>query len=60
MNLLPTVVCCCWSGMSVTFVCLILLAGMIWVFKAVDERVNKWRIRRYAAQVDATPDREMK
>jgi sodium pump decarboxylase gamma subunit len=40
-------------GMIVTFVVLSLLAGMIWLFKTVDDFVNRRRITRYAEQVEA-------
>jgi sodium pump decarboxylase gamma subunit len=40
-------------GMAVTFVVLSLLAGMIWLFKAVDEKINRRRISRYAERVES-------
>jgi sodium pump decarboxylase gamma subunit len=45
-------------GMSGVFVSLLLLAGMIWLFKFADERFNAWRIRTYARKVEANPDEE--
>ncbi len=39
-------------GMSVTLVVLSGLACLIWVFKAVDERLNTRRIKSYAEKVE--------
>ena len=45
-------------GMSGVFVSLILLAGMIWLFKFTDERFNAWRIKSYAQKVEANPEED--
>jgi sodium pump decarboxylase gamma subunit len=39
-------------GMSVTITVLASLAGLIWLLKAVDEKVNSRRIRTYAEKVE--------
>lgn len=38
-------------GMTGVMVSLVFLAGMIAMFKIVDDRLNTWRIRRYAEKV---------
>lgn len=43
-------------GMGGVFASLLLLAGMIWLFKTFDERFNAWRIRTYAQKVEANPE----
>lgn len=42
-------------GMGVVFASLLLFAGMIWLFKRVDEGINEWRIRRYAEKIAVLP-----
>ena len=44
------------AGMSVVFVSLSALAGMIWFIKAADEKINALRIRWYSKKVAADPD----
>jgi Na+-transporting methylmalonyl-CoA/oxaloacetate decarboxylase gamma subunit len=39
-------------GLSVTIVVLALLAGLIWLLKAVDETLNARRIKTYAEKVE--------
>jgi len=39
-------------GMGGVFAALFLLAGMIWLFKAADERLNRRRIRKYSEAVE--------
>ncbi|MBP1655207.1 MAG: hypothetical protein H6Q28_1763 [Bacteroidetes bacterium] len=45
-------------GMVVVFLSLLLFAGVIVALRASDERFNLFRIRRYTARVEATPERE--
>jgi sodium pump decarboxylase gamma subunit len=40
-------------GLLGVFAALLLLAAMIWAFRAVDEGLNKRRIRKYSAQVES-------
>jgi sodium pump decarboxylase gamma subunit len=42
-------------GLSATFLCLLFLSAMIWSFKSIDERLNMWRIQRYAQKVEGDP-----
>lgn len=44
------------SGITGVFASLLLLAAAIWLIRTVDERVNAFRIRRYAARVQAAED----
>lgn len=39
-------------GMTGVFISLVLLAGMIWSFRWMDEELNKRRIRKYAQKVE--------
>lgn len=41
-------------GMTGVFSSLVLLAGVIWLMRSLDEWVNARRIRRYAASVEAS------
>jgi sodium pump decarboxylase gamma subunit len=43
-------------GMGGVFASLLILAGMIWLFKYADEQFNAWRIRTYAQKVEANPE----
>ena len=43
-------------GMGGVFSALLLLAGMIWLFKATDEQLNRRRIRKYSESVDTGAD----
>lgn len=45
-------------GMGGVFASLLLLAGIIWLFKFTDERFNAWRIRTYAQKVEANPEED--
>jgi sodium pump decarboxylase gamma subunit len=40
-------------GMGGVFAALLLLAGMIWLFKAADDRLNHRRIRKYSETVES-------
>ncbi|MBX2990937.1 MAG: OadG family protein [Bacteroidetes bacterium] len=40
-------------GMTGVFTSLVFLAGMIWFFRWADEKLNKWKIRRYAEKVES-------
>jgi sodium pump decarboxylase gamma subunit len=42
-------------GMGGVFSALLLLAGMIWLFRAADEQLNRRRIRKYAKTVETAP-----
>lgn len=46
-------------GMTTVFACLSLLALLIWAVRTVDERLNAWRIRSYAATVSTLPEEEI-
>ena len=39
-------------GISAVFTSLLMLAGMIWLFKAADEALNAKRVRKYAVKVE--------
>lgn len=39
-------------GMGSVFAALLLLAAMIWLFKATDEQLNRRRIRKYSESVE--------
>ncbi len=39
-------------GMTGVFLSLVLLAGMIWLFRYVDEEINRRRIKTYATKVE--------
>lgn len=43
-------------GLVVVFISLGLLAGMIWLIKAVDEKINALRIRLYSKKVETEPE----
>ena len=48
------------AGMTVVFVSLVLLAGLIWLVRTVDETINARRIRRYEAGIaEATGGEEL-
>lgn len=44
------------AGMTGVFASLSLLAGMIWLIKAVDEKINTLRIRLYSKKVEVQPE----
>lgn len=41
-------------GVSGVFLCLLLLAFMIWAFRAADEWLNNRRIQKYSEKVEST------
>jgi Na+-transporting methylmalonyl-CoA/oxaloacetate decarboxylase gamma subunit len=45
-------------GMTVVFLSLLMFAGLIVALRSLDERFNLFRIRRYTAKVESTPDRQ--
>lgn len=39
-------------GLGGVFAALVLLAGTIWLLRSADERINAWRIQRYARRLE--------
>jgi Na+-transporting methylmalonyl-CoA/oxaloacetate decarboxylase gamma subunit len=44
------------AGLTVVFTALSALAGMIWLIKAVDEKINTLRILTYSKKTEVEPD----